>query len=466
MRSSFGLFAVALLCACQAQVGPPVSDVVESAADGFVRDCAWFANSDPDLLNIAFPDTAANYWAAEFAIPPGGEVRISGEFPYARYASYNAYDYKWAAFDSLADIEIQPDAGSSNPFVAGADRLVPKRSYTLRVVPDPEPESPEDREPNTMYMGYLGQSTPFGHFLYRVYVPDSGADLAGNVDLPRFTYVLADGTELPSPQQCQFLEETRLGLGINDRVADASALAGLSTREGTDPLVWTKFVGLGYSAIEIARYVPVVADLPLDAVWQGLAEQFAGSGGNGGFLANQHNAYITATVNSEYGELVAIAAKAPKTPKTYDNPGVMPDSQLRYWSLCTNDIYSQRYIDCAYDEQVVVDESGYYTVVISRPENRPANARPECGVTWLHWGPKADNLLILRHMLADPNFEHAVQKVPDASGAEAEVMGPFHPSGRHFSVAEFEALSIDPQGQSESCAVNSAGIRGLVPAAP
>lgn len=444
----------------------PVSDPSPGNGSGnqgepseFVRDCVWFANSDPDLINIAFPDTAANYWAAEFAIPPGGEVRIVGEYPHARYMSYNAYDYKWAAFDSLADIEIRPDAGSRNPFLTGANRNVVDRSYTLRVIPDPPPENEADREPNTLYMGYLGVPLNYGHFLYRIYVPDQGASLAGNVDLPRLQYVLANGTVLDAPEACAFLEKTRLELGINQLVADSNALAGLSGREGTDPVVWTKFVGLGHSAISIARYIPVIADLPLADFWQLLSDQAAGSSGNGGFLANQHNAYVTATINREFGDIAVISARAPVTPRTYENQSVMQSAQLRYWSLCTNDIYSQRYFDCAYDAQIPVDENGYYTVVISRPEHRPANARPECGVKWLHWGPRADSLLIMRHMLSSPDFHQAVQDVPDASDMEQEVMGEYYPYGTHSSVEEFEGLSANPQGGFGDCRVDASSLR-------
>ncbi len=39
--------------------------------------------------------------------------------------------------------------------------------------------------------------------------------------------------------------------------------------------------------------------------------------------------------------------------------------------------------------------------MVSAADQHPANARPECGVTWLAWGPQAQGLLIYRHMLAE-----------------------------------------------------------------
>jgi len=75
---------------------------------------------------------------------------------------------------------------------------------------------------------------------------------------------------------------------------------------------------------------------------------------------------------------------------------------------------------------------GGYTIVVSTAEQRPANARPECGVTWLPWGPQTQGLLIYRHMLADPSFAQAIQNVPQP-GAELDTMGDYYPSGEYLA---------------------------------
>lgn len=466
MRTWWALSLCVLVVACGTSSGdfpdgktPTDNPGGAPSPEQIVRDCTWVLHSDPDLMNIAFPDTAANYWYARFVVPPGGKVRISGDYPFARYMSYNVYDPTLASFDALADIDIVPDPENKNPFAPGADRYVTTRSYTIDVLADPPPDDRDDRAPNTLYLGHTGLPTNTGSMLYRVYVPDEGTSLAGNTDLPVFHLVLANGTELSADQTCDFLEHTRLGLGINDRLANSTLLQNISLRQGTNPIVWTKFFGLANTVVSIARFAPVLADLPADALWTLLNDLSTGGEASGGLLSNQHNAYISATINRAYGEIAVISAQAATTPDTYANAALMEDAQLRYWSLCTNDLYTTRYYDCAYDQQIPIDTNGNYTIVVSTAELRPANARKECGVTWLNWGPRADSLLIFRNMLPSSNFHHAVQDVPDASGLEREVMGDFYPYGLHTSKAEFEALSADAKGDADTCVVNASSLR-------
>jgi hypothetical protein len=88
-------------------------------------------------------------------------------------------------------------------------------------------------------------------------------------------------------------------------------------------------------------------------------------------------------------------------------------------------------IDCRSDDRVTVGADGRYTIVVSTAANRPASARPECGVTWLPWGPQTQGLLIYRHMLPDPSFAEAIQNVP-APGAERATMGDYYPRGEYL----------------------------------
>jgi hypothetical protein len=69
---------------------------------------------------------------------------------------------------------------------------------------------------------------------------------------------------------------------------------------------------------------------------------------------------------------------------------------------------------------------------VSTPEDRPASAWPECGVTWLAWDPQTQGLLIYRHMLPDLSFAQAIQNVPEP-GAELAVMGDYYPRGEYLA---------------------------------
>ncbi len=145
----------------------------------------------------------------------------------------------------------------------------------------------------------------------------------------------------------------------------------------------------------------------------------------------------------------------------------MGTGQVRYWSLCENEFASQRVIDCLYDEQVPLGAGGRFTIVMSTPGARPANARAECGVNWMSWGVQPDGLLILRHMLPSVGFAQAIQRVSRV-GDEEEVVGDYLPRGRHTTRAAFEArgcsaaTSVDVGAGSLSLGKRSCLRRGRV----
>ncbi len=74
--------------------------------------------------------------------------------------------------------------------------------------------------------------------------------------------------------------------------------------------------------------------------------------------------------------------RAPAAPRTRAGEPVKGDGQTRYFS-CENEFFSQRYIACASDDQTTVRADRTMTYVVSTPQDRPANARAECGVTWI-----------------------------------------------------------------------------------
>src|SRR5213082_2033651 len=92
------------------------------------------------------------------------------------------------------------------------------------------------------------------------------------------------------------------------------------------------------------------------------------------------------------------------------------------------------------DDGVVLDASGYYTVVISSADNLPGTAKRSCGIEWLPKGPLPSAPIILRNMLPDPSFTQAIQDVP-AQGQEQATLGPYYPQGYYFDhAANFDAF--------------------------
>ncbi|WP_421831785.1 hypothetical protein [Limnobacter sp.] len=394
--------------------------------------CGWIAASDPDKANIAFPDSEAKYWVAAAPVSPQTRLRIDGRYPDARYFSYNAYDAALRPTDAVADFELTPteNGREGNPFARKGAQ--PGGAYTAYLEYGPSPVQNPDvqRKPNTFYTGEIGLGplnipNALAVFIYRVYVSNTGEFFDGGVGLPTLTLETADGSrELGTLPNCAEPLLPNAGgalptLGLNELLLslDYPNQLALPFPTATNPPNTLKFFSLGDTAFRILGNV----------TGQG-ASMLGGrvDSGSGGFLSNVHNAYTSTGFARRYGSIAMVRAKAP----TYrGQPGVeFGQEQLRYWSLCGNEFATQRFTDCAADFQVPLDEQGFFTVVISDPADRPANATAENGFLWLPWGPYPDQLLLYRHMLHNPEFEEAIQNV-DKGVALAEVMKDFAPVG-------------------------------------
>ena len=344
--------------------------------------CAWANRADPDTLNVAYPDSGATYWTTTYNLLAGEKLRVSGQFPEARYISLATYSVSGSVIDSVTDEDMVVTSGA-NPF---ADPAAVSGGYEVTVQAGVAPGSNTRLASNTV-----------GTLIYRAYVPDDPADPAGGVGLPRITVVRTDGTEVLLP--------TCPAPGANTDLVNVVNAFGPAT--------------------DVAPKNPPVFARPTDVA---------------GLYANPDNGYVAAVAEHAPGEVVVVQGSAPITPDT--EGGASPaeaGQQLRYWSLCTNE-YRKPYpvTDCAYDSQVPLD-AGTYTVVVSTAADRPANTTPADGVLWLDWGSTAQNmLLILRHMLPAPGFTENVFAV--APGADASTaMGVYAPVAATCTTAEFES---------------------------
>ncbi|MBT8340899.1 MAG: hypothetical protein HKP58_06160, partial [Desulfatitalea sp.] len=102
----------------------------------------WTAFPGDFRFTPAFPDTCSRYDIYVFKRVTGDFdiLKVTGQFPHARYFSFNLYDYFYATeFAALADIEIQPDTGHINPFDPDQRREAEDRSYTLYLVKEGVP---------------------------------------------------------------------------------------------------------------------------------------------------------------------------------------------------------------------------------------------------------------------------------------------------------------------------------------
>jgi hypothetical protein len=387
------------------------------------RDCFWQGGSR--TANIAYPDLGARYWVSAFPLPPGAELILRGRYPQARYFSFNVYDPALRPTDGLPDVDIAPDTGSVNPFDVGARRDAEHRDYAVRIVSSPPPAT---REPNTIYLNTGGQAAPYGQIIYRVYVADEGLGADGGVGLPEVSMRLPGGRELEQPLVCQ-ARDSAVGPVIDDAHANLDGPGSTPANPGAeDPIRWEAF----FNYAQAFSY-------PVQATPAGAGRDIVPRDPQGGFLSNIDNAYTFALASRGIAPVLVLEGKAPTTPRTRSGNPVMEAGQVRYWSICENEFASQRVVDCLYDEQVVTREDGRFTLVMSTPGARPANARAECGVNWIRWGAQPDGFPILRHMLPSVDFAQAIQNVARA-GTETDVIGEYLPLGRHVETREYEAL--------------------------
>jgi hypothetical protein len=387
---------------------------------------------DPSGANSLLLDTSAVYWSVAYAAVPGTRLRIGAEFPHARYTSWNLYDLQAKPVAGLTDADIEPDPGSVNPFLPGADRAAAGRRYTAFVEFGPAPPDPA---PNTIYAG----DSATGQLWYRVYVPDDGRDPKGGVPLPRITLESADGSgggpgvdacrEAQAPYDQTLMDAIAGAPGPPDPSDDGDGYPG------RNPPKWTLFTNLSRAITD--GFLDNETGEPLyDPAQQLPPNQSPGPG----IFANRDIAYVFTHTSRGFGDLLVIRGLAPTFADTRSGAPTMPAGrQLRYFSFCQYESLSQRVVDCRNDDRIAVGADGRYTVVVSTAENRPANATAECGVTWIAWGPAIHGLLIYRHMLADPTFANAIQNVAEP-GREQSVMGEYYPAAEYVAGKEdFEA---------------------------
>src|SRR6266536_3102652 len=408
------------------------NDMLFSGPRGWVY---WNYLADPKGYQNPnlWPDKRPTYFFGEMEIPAGAELTVRGRYPHVRYFKFSIYVHERNTFvaeagGSIAGIHIEPDPGSTNPYRVGADRDAKPRNFTIPILAKDAPANAADRARNTVYLGNQTK-TIFGGF--RMYVSDRGYDGAGwgladapSLEGPGITYdaTLADGSKLVGDEVVK-----RIGKLMGDAPPpiDADAWYKLVNNKDNNPFM---------TPAERAK-VPV-------------ATQMEGGG-------DPTTAYIVNYISRKYGPLYVFRAKLPTFPNTWANTKIMPDGQVQYWSVATMASFTNGSLwDGVFDMQVPLDKDGYYTIVVSRPEDRPKNATAKNGVAWIDWGPgeglddprnrKDWGALLMRYMVPHKDFQYSPLKA-DRPDKLAEVMGPYYPRGYYTTKAKFEAEGVRKQ---------------------
>ncbi len=405
-------------------------------------DYARLPNTLPIQTPNLYPDVGSTYFVGQYLLPAGATLTFRGRFPHERYFSYTIFKSllggQIGPGDHLSDEDIVPDRGSVNPFVPPTPRTAKRRNYTLHVVGGPVPTR---RATNTVYTGSTDPAARVGMSI-RNYLADKGLDGTGGVGLPKLTLTLADGTVLAGKAACARLDPIKDKSTATFPAEQWKSQVAASPDPANFPAVrrpvWERFWNAGYSAAgvfvtdpaERARLFP-----PTD---------------EGGFQSNPDTRYMTLPVSLNFGKVITVSGRLPTVPRTLPRSRTWSPRhwQVRYWSLCTGSSpVSGRGYDCVFDQQVPLRRHRAYTLVVSRPQDRPRNAKPACGYRWLSFGdgenypdPAARDwvdTLYVRFLRPSPTFKHGPINVT-TPGTEGRVMGPYLPKSRYWSKAAFE----------------------------
>jgi hypothetical protein len=408
-------------------------------------DYALLPDPQPIQIPNLYPDVGSTYFVAQFYLPDGAFLTLHQDAPHERYFSFtiasNLPGGGLGNGDFLRDEFIVPDAGSVNPAQPDQPRNARDRAYTIRVVAG---DPPTPRPDNTVYTG-ITDPNELVHLSMRNYIPDRGRDGSGGVGLPEVTLTLADGSTLTGDAMCAALRTTKeqtvnATFPISLYESLVAAQPDPTNAPSQNPVHWERFWNAAYSIAGL-----FIEDQDLRAATYPPKEA-------GGLAANPDTRYLFAGTSMNFGEVLVITGKKPITPATYRRAKNWPATpwQVRYWSICTASAPTSGIsYDCAWDEKVPVDANGYYRIVISKPENRPRNARKRCGYYWMDFG-KGENypssaarpnvgVVYMRFMAANPDWAEAPQKVT-VPNTEAAIMGEYFPQSQYMSRAAFEAL--------------------------
>lgn len=424
------------------------NEAITQAPDAALEknDCFWVGPyiREKEETNFAYPDTGAAYWHAGYTLPVGASLKLLGEYPYARYMSLNSYRTDASPAYAIADSSIAPNQGGINPFVQGNIRNSEFRSYQVSVLQGDAPDVVAD---NTLYDSVnAGEQTVL---LYRVYVPNAGQDLKGGVNLPTVELTLQSGEVVSGEKACEALEsDTQL---VEIPVIPTQTYGFL--RQNNPAINSLVEDGLSQSVKWRAAYNAQYAN---KCAFLNQCEETPERQVN--WYANIDNQYATAFIDNSIKPVVVIRGQLPVTPLTLDGEIAFDESQaqLRYWSICQNEYYSQKVTACLYDEQLNIQPDGKYLIVTSTLDNQPSNANSECGIDFLPWSEQGDGfalaqgmqnnvhdgLLIVRNMLPTNGFSQALQNT-QTPGDEEAVMGDYLPTAEYFTKQEFESLGCE-----------------------
>lgn len=431
------------------------------------------------------PPTSTYFlWRGDQPVPEGTKLLLEGDFPHARFFSLQIgapWSKEQPALGDgsgipevpLLDEDIEPDAGSINPFRAGADRNATKRHYHVTFelrdgnaeTLNPKAMLPPYRAPGNLRIGgtRTGKSGEYGPYLWvRIYLPDRYEPYCGveppvlriqypgkepelapivrriNLNLGRFlpdfkleeNPAREDGFSVKEMEVNNFLEDyARKGneaAGPPLANFSESRLRYMSNRDGTVAInkSFTTFRYVYSRRPPPEKYGSVSKEEWLYGQLPKIIKYVFGMGpdmpppGNDEHNSdhNDFGTYLAGGVMMPPGKCLVISGTLPKTPRTLaGNPVAEPSDELRYFGLLlqSGEPLPITPVVAVHDEQLVLDKDRHYTIVVSTKEDRPKNVTSENGFTWREWPVGSRLSMLIRVVSTNPHtWSFAPQHIP------------------------------------------------------
>lgn len=166
-----------------------------------------------------------------------------------------------------------------------------------------------------------------------------------------------------------------------------------------------------------------------------------------GMGPNRDSGYIMSRNNFDRGIVQVVHGKLPRvTQGTTAQPWLYSGNQLRYASFCTYPMMKPYPLGaCLKDDDLALNEEGYYTVVVGAPADKPSSVTGR-GDNWLpHYNRRqVDHMVVLRNMVP-LDFPHSVHNVSDDGSptSAANVMQEYYPQAKLCTVTSYELHGKD-----------------------
>jgi len=342
----------------------------------------WQVYPGNDLSSLALPDYFSIYlsYTLDTTTHPGLGLRISGNFPFARYMSVNIYGARTGtSLGALTDYQIMTRHPNINPFVAGNTESELNREYVFNVERQSDPASEQTGPARQNLLTYdpedlLNPAIPEQKLalltvIIRYYVPKLSEDgHYGGVDAPKVqVYKLPDGIPEDAPPGYP----TQMDV---NKSTFQTRLAPIFTTAGPDNRL-----------------------------------RFYHAAGSGQFN-NADNIYlICAALNVDgINNCVILKLKPPSFPLTHDE---FDKTQVRYWSFNQGNPDTSTPLGIK-DQDLKLATDGFVYLVMG--PNSLSGKAAQNGYNYMPWkADKQQAVILYRNMLTIPQYRGSIAKVPE-----------------------------------------------------